>query len=61
MFAKRPPRDEAYPLMLRALIDAPPPETKEQWLARRSRELGVAPATLIPGPSTRSTDGRDNG
>src|SRR4029453_17523661 len=61
MFAQRPPGDEDNPLMLRALIDAPPPETREHWLARRSRELGVAPAALILGPSTRSTDGRDSG
>jgi len=30
---------------VRMTVDRPPEETREQWLARRSRELGV---TIIP-------------
>jgi hypothetical protein len=59
MFAQRQPRDEDNPQMLRVLIDKPPDETREQWIARRSRELGVAPAALIQ--VTGSTNRRDSG
>ena len=50
MFAQRQPRDEDNPQMLRVLIDKPPDETKEQWLARTARERGLpAPAAdLVP-------------
>jgi hypothetical protein len=40
MFAQRQPRDEDNPQMLRVLIDKPPDETREQWLARTARERG---------------------
>ena len=42
--------------MVGRTIDAPPDETREQWLARRYRELGVtAPANVA------LTNGRDRG
>lgn len=47
MFAQRPPGDEEYPLVLRAMADRPPDETREQWLARRQRELGIAPTLVV--------------
>jgi hypothetical protein len=41
--------DEDNPPVLRMTIDAPPDETREQWLARTARERGVlAPAILGP-------------
>jgi hypothetical protein len=61
MFARRPPGDEDNPPMLRVMVDKPPDETREQWIARRSREFGVAPAALVLGSSTRFTNGRDSG
>jgi hypothetical protein len=36
-------------------IDAPPAETREEWFARRYRELGVSPP-VVAGP----TNGRDH-
>jgi hypothetical protein len=59
MFKEKQPGDEDHAITLR-VIDAPPRETREQWLARRSKELGVAPPALIPGPPTRPTNERDN-
>ena len=41
---------EDSPPMIMATIDRPPEETREQWLARRYRELGVITTTaLAPG------------
>src|SRR5215813_4027620 len=37
------------PPMIMATIDRPPEETREQWLARRYRELGVTTTALLPG------------
>ena len=40
--------------MVGRTIDAPPNETREQWLARRYKELGInPPAAAVP------TNGRD--
>ena len=48
MFAQRPPGDEDNPAMLSVMVDRPPRETREEWLARRHRELGTAaPSTLM--------------
>ena len=41
-------------------IDAPPPETREEWIARRRRELANG-ASAVVGAATRSTNGRDHG
>jgi hypothetical protein len=43
-------RDAEDPPVLRMTIDAPPDETREQWLARTARERGLpAPAAdLVP-------------
>jgi hypothetical protein len=40
--------DAESPLVLGVMVDRPPQETREQWLARRYRELGIAaPSTLM--------------
>src|SRR5262245_27187680 len=53
MFVER--REEDGALAVRMTVDVPPHETREQWLARRSRELGVlTTAAVVPG------NGRDN-
>ena len=49
--------DAEDPPVLRMTIDAPPNETREQWLARTARERGITRA--IVGPATRATDERD--
>jgi phage terminase small subunit len=61
MFVARKSGDEPNPLFtLRAsLIDASPEETREQWFARRRRELGVAPALVLE-PAAGATRVRDN-
>ena len=53
---------EDNPVVMRVAIDRPPQETREQWLARRSRELGVtaAAATTTLVTATRVANGRDN-
>jgi hypothetical protein len=58
MFAQRQPRDEDNPQMLR-VIDAPPDETREQWLARTARERGL-PAPAIVGAAVGSANGGDS-
>jgi hypothetical protein len=57
MFAQRQPRDEDNPQMLR-VIDAPPDETREQWLARTARERGL-PAAIV-GAAVGSVNGGDS-
>jgi phage terminase small subunit len=59
MFQLRPPGEEENPLVLRPLIDAPPDETREQWLARTARERGL-PAPAIVGAAVGSADGGDS-
>jgi hypothetical protein len=59
MFAQRLPRDEDNPQMLRVMIDAPPDETREQWLARTARERGL-PAPAIVGAAVGSAKGGDS-
>ena len=45
---------EDSPPVLTVSIDRPPEETREQWLARRQRELGLITTTaLVPGKRTR--------
>jgi hypothetical protein len=51
--------DAEDPPMLRMTVDAPPNETREQWLVRTARERGITRA--IVGPATRATDERDDG
>jgi phage terminase small subunit len=58
MFAQRQPRDEDNPQMLRVMIDAPPDETREQWLARTARERGL-PAAIV-GAAVGSANGGDS-
>jgi Terminase small subunit len=56
MFVGR--REDDLAMTLRVMIDAPPDETREQWLERTARERGLPPA--IVGPAARPTNGRDN-
>jgi hypothetical protein len=59
MFTGRREEEVNVFLTLKTLIDRPPEETREQWLARTARERGLpAPATLDParGPA----NGRDS-
>ena len=51
--------DEDNPPVLGVAIDAPPDETREQWLARTSRERGLL-APAIVGPAPRPANGRDS-
>jgi hypothetical protein len=51
--------DEDKALVLQVAIDRPPDETREQWLARTSRERGLSPA--IVGTATRSENVGDDG
>ena len=44
--------------VLRMTIDAPPKETREQWLERTARERGITRA--IAGPTTRAANERNN-
>jgi hypothetical protein len=51
--------DAENPSVLRVTIDAPPDETREQWLARTARERGLPPpivGTTTAGPA----NGRDS-
>ena len=51
--------DAESSLVIGVTIDAPPDETREQWLARTARERGlVAPAVV--GAATGSANGRDS-
>ena len=53
--------DAEDPPMLRMAIDAPPDETREQWLARTARERGLPPPQLwVPqsGPLTEAIASR---
>ena len=50
--------DAEDPPVLRMMVDAPPPETREQWLERTARERGITSA--IVGPTTRAANERDN-
>jgi hypothetical protein len=59
MFTGRRDEEVNVFLTLKTLIDRPPEETREQWLARTARERGLpAPTTLDPaiGPA----NGRDS-
>jgi len=56
MFVER--REDDIAVALQVMIDRPPEETREQWIARRSRELGVT--TAIVGPTSRPANGRDH-
>jgi hypothetical protein len=40
-------------------IDRPPEEPREEWMARRHRELGIGPASV--GAAAGATNGRDHG
>ena len=51
--------DAEDPPMLRMAIDAPPDETREQWLARTARERGL-PAPAIVGAAVGSANGGDS-
>ena len=51
--------DAEDPPVLRMTIDAPPDETREQWLERTARERGL-PARAIVGAATQATNERDN-
>ena len=50
--------DAEDPPVLRMTVDAPPAETREQWLERTARERGITRA--IVGPTTRAANERDN-
>ena len=52
--------DAENPPVLRMTIDAPPDETREQWLARTARERGITRAPAIVGPATEAANERDN-
>ena len=45
MFVER--REKDVTVAVCAAIDRPPEETREQWLARRSRELGIITTTAL--------------
>ena len=51
--------DAEDPPVLRMAIDAPPDETREQWLARTARERGL-PAPAIVGAAVGSANGGDS-
>ena len=51
--------DAEDPPVLRMAIDAPPNETREQWLARTARERGL-PAPAIVGAAVGSANGGDS-
>jgi len=51
--------DAEDPPVLRMTIDAPPDETREQWLARTARERGL-PAPAIVGAAVGSANGGDS-
>ena len=51
--------DAEEPPVLRMTIDAPPDETREQWLARTARERGL-PAPAIVGAAVGSANGGDS-
>jgi hypothetical protein len=51
--------DAEEPPVLRMAIDAPPDETREQWLARTARERGL-PAPAIVGAAVGSANGGDS-
>jgi hypothetical protein len=53
MFVGR--REDDLAMTLRVAIDAPPDETREQWLARTARERGLPPA--IVGAAVGSANG----
>jgi hypothetical protein len=57
MFTGR--REEEGAVALRVLIDRPPEETREQWLARTARERGLPPPASVD-PATRPTNERDS-
>ncbi len=50
--------DEDNPPVLRMMVDRPPDETREQWLARTARERGLSPPVV--GASAGPTNGRDH-
>jgi hypothetical protein len=49
--------DEPNPVMLGALTDCPPKETREQWIATTRRERGLL---AIVGPAAGAKKIRDN-
>lgn len=53
------PREDDLAMTLRVMIDAPPDETREQWLARTARERGL-PAPAIVGAAVGSSNGGDS-
>ena len=53
--------DAEDPPVLRMAIDAPPDETREQWLARTARERGInRPAIVGPATGSGSANGGDS-
>jgi len=50
---------EDNPPVLKVMVDRPPDETREQWLARTARERGL-PAPAIVGSATRPAKGRND-
>jgi len=48
--------DQQNPVRITMTIDRPPDETREQWLARRYRELGISPPVAA---AAGATNGRD--
>jgi hypothetical protein len=49
--------DEQNPIQISLTVDRPPDETRDQWLARRSRELGLG---AVMGATARPANGRDH-
>ena len=49
--------DPDNPVRVTMTVDRPPDETREEWIARRARELG---AGSIVGAPARPTNGRDH-
>ena len=58
MFVGR--REDDLAMTLRVMIDAPPDETREQWLERTARERGITHTPAILSPATRPTNGGDD-
>ena len=44
------------PFVLKVMVDRPPDETREQWLARTARSGDYSPPAIV-GPAARPTNG----
>jgi hypothetical protein len=49
--------DPKRPITMAVTVDRPPDETREQWIARRARELGGA---AVMGAAAGAANGRDH-